>query len=54
MECILYGGEGDDMVEGVETFKYLGQPLYQMDDDWPAIRQNIVRVRPVTTVRGGP
>ena len=33
------------MVEGVENFKYLGQILDQTDDDWPAIRQNIMRAR---------
>ena len=33
------------MVEGVENFKYLGQTLDQTDDDWPAVRQKIMRAR---------
>ena len=42
MEFSLYGREGDKMVEGVTTFKYLGHPLDQTDDDCPSIRQNIM------------
>ena len=30
-------------MEGVAKFKYLGHTLYQMDDDWPAVLQNIKR-----------
>ena len=35
------------MVEGVETFKYLGRPLDQTDDDFPVIIQNIMCDRTV-------
>ena len=43
----MYVGEGKDIVEGVATFKYMGRPLEQMDDDWPAIRRKIMRARMV-------
>ena len=43
MEISLYGVEGGAMVEGLETFNYLGLPLDQTDDDWPSIRRNIMR-----------
>ena len=33
------------MVEVVANFKYMGQTLDQMDDDCPAVRQNIMLVR---------
>ena len=33
------------MEEGVEIFKYLGRTLDQTDDDWPAVRQNIMHAR---------
>ena len=33
------------MVEGVATFRYLGRPLDQTDDDWPVVRRNIMHVR---------
>ena len=46
-EFSLYGREGNDLVEGVANFKYLGQPLDQMDDDWLAVRQNIKRAQKV-------
>ena len=45
MEFILYREEGGDMVEVVANFKYLGQSLDQMDDDWPEVRRNIMRAR---------
>ena len=35
------------MVEDVATFKYLGRPLYQADDDWPEVRSNNMRARSV-------
>ena len=41
------GKEGDDMVKGVEIFKYLERILYQTDDDWSEVRQNIMRTRSV-------
>ena len=31
------------MVEGVATFKYLGKPIDQTNDDWTAVRRNIMR-----------
>ena len=37
MEFILYGREGDALVEGVSNFKYLGRPLDQTDDDCPEV-----------------
>ena len=45
MEFSLYGEEGGDMVEGVATFKYLGQNLDQNGNDWTAVRQNIIHTR---------
>ena len=41
----LDGEEGDKRVENVLTFRYLGQPLDQTDDDWPDVRQNIICAR---------
>ena len=41
MEFRLTGEEGEETIEGVALFKYLGRPLYQSDDDWPVFRQNI-------------
>ena len=32
-------------MEGVAKFRYLGRPLYQTDDDWPAVRLIIIRAR---------
>ena len=34
-------------MEGVATFIYLGITLYQTDDDWMAMRWNIMRARSV-------
>ena len=39
MEFNLDGKEGDERVENVPTFQYLGRPLDQNYDDWPAVRQ---------------
>ena len=47
MDFSLEGGEGDDMVESVTTFRYLGRPLYQTYDDWLDVRRNIMRKRSV-------
>ena len=33
------------MVEGVEMFSYLGRNLYQTDDDWSKVRQNVIHAR---------
>ena len=43
MELSLYEEEGDNMVEGVAIFMYLGRTLDQTDGDWPAVRRNIMR-----------
>ena len=40
-ELILYGREGGVLVEGVENFKYLGRPLYQIDNDYPVVQWNV-------------
>ena len=40
-------GEGDERVENVTTFQYLGIPLDQTDDDWPDVRWIIMRTRSV-------
>ena len=45
MEFSLYWQEGNEVVEGVVNFKYLVIILDQMDDDWPTVRQNIMRAR---------
>ena len=39
--------EGYERVDNVPTFRYLGQPLEQMDDDWPIVRRNIMHARSV-------
>ena len=33
------------MVEGVAKFKYLGKTIDQTDDDWPSVRQHIMRAK---------
>ena len=40
------------MVEGVETFKYMGRTLDKTDDDWMLVRWNIMRARLVWGVLG--
>ena len=45
MEFSIYGEEGDERVENVTTFRYLGRLLDQTDDDWPAMRGNIMCAR---------
>ena len=47
MYFIFYGRDGGDMVEGGAQFKYLGCPLVQTDDDWPAVQRNFKRERKV-------
>ena len=32
---------GGVLVEGVENFKYLGRPLYQIDNDYPVVQWNV-------------
>ena len=41
MEFILYRREGGALVEGVTQFKYLRRTMYQIEENWPKIRQNI-------------
>ena len=41
MEFILYRREGGTLVEGVAQFKYLRRTLYQIEENWLKIRQNI-------------
>ena len=59
MEITLDEEWVDNRVETVPTFRYLGLPLDQMDDDWPAVCQNIMRARSIcgeardTTSTGG-
>ena len=38
MEFNLDGEEGDKRVENVPTFRYMGRPLDQTDNNWPAVR----------------
>ena len=45
MEFNLDGEEGDERVENVPTFRYLGRPLDHMGDDWPDVWQNIMNAR---------
>ena len=45
MEFSMKEEEGDNMVEGMATFRYLGRTLYQMDDDCPDVRRNIMHAR---------
>ena len=45
MEFILEEGEKEERVENVTMFRYLGTPLDQTDDDWRAVRRNIMRTR---------
>ena len=46
------GGAGDNTVDNITTFRYLGRPLDQTDDDWPAVWQNIMRARSVWGILG--
>ena len=42
MEFILDGVEEDERVGNLTTLWCLGIPLDQTDDDWPAVRRNIM------------
>ena len=44
IEFNLDGEEGDERVENIPTFRYLGKTLDQTDDYWPDVQQNIMRV----------
>ena len=52
MEFSLEGREGEERVENVMTFRYLGKLLDQTYDDWPAVRRNIMRARSVWGILG--
>ena len=43
----MEGREGEERMENVENFRYLGRPIYQTDDDWLAVRRKIMRARSV-------
>ena len=43
MDFSLYSIEVGELVEGVAHFKYLIRPLYQSDNNWLSIHQNIRR-----------
>ena len=47
IEFNLDGEEGDNRVDNVPTFLYLGRPLDQTDYDWLYVRQNIMCARSV-------
>ena len=47
MELSIEGGGGDERVENVTTFQYMGRPLDQTVDDWTDVRRNIMRARSV-------
>ena len=47
IEFNIDGEEGDKRVKNVPTFRYLGQPLDQTDDDLLDVRRNIMRARSV-------
>ena len=44
---ILTGEDGAECFEGVDSFKYFGMFLHQLDEDWPEVFQNIWRARQV-------
>ena len=45
MDFSLEGGEGEERVDNVTRFRYLGRPLDQTDDDWTDVWRNIMRTR---------
>ena len=47
MELNLDGDEGDGILENVPIFRYLVRALDHTDDDWPAVRRDIMRARSV-------
>ena len=47
MEFSLEGGEEEERVYHVATFQYMGRPLDQTDDNWPAVQWIIMRARSV-------
>ena len=47
MKFSLDGEEGDYRVANVPTFRYMGISLDQTDNDWPDVRQKIMRARSV-------
>ena len=45
MEFNLDGEEGDERVENVMTFRYLGRPLDQTNDYWTDVQRNIMHAK---------
>ena len=45
MEFNIDGEEGEERLENVPEFRYLGRSIDQTDDDWPAVRRKIMHVR---------
>ena len=43
----LYGREDNPLVEGVTKFQYIGRTLEHMDNYWPEVPRNIVKVQEV-------
>ena len=43
----MTGEEGEETIEGVALFKYLGRTMEQSDDDWPEVRRKIRKERKV-------
>ena len=48
----MTGRGGEETIEGIALFKYLGRPLEQSYDSWPAVRRNIGRAQQVWSIIG--
>ena len=44
MEFTLTGKEGEETIEGLSIFTYLGRPLEQSDDGWTEVIRNMGNV----------
>ena len=44
---ILMGEDGEDNIEGVDSFKYMGRLLNWLEYDWPTVLKNIWKPRKV-------
>ena len=53
MEFNLIGKDGEETIEGVSLFTYLGRSLYQSDNDWQEVRRNIGKSLQVWRRLGG-
>ena len=53
IESKLKGKEGEETIEGVSLFTYLGRPLAQFDNDNLEVRRNIGKERQVWVIIGG-